>query len=106
MTAGAESEADLAPVTLRPDYSEAHPATLVSIRGAAPVRVCGDSWCRGRCGLPAMVIPAHGGRPEMRLHGSMVACGPVMQSWRVEWTGARIEAPAETWEYLRGRWWI
>lgn len=87
------------------DHGVDHLALLVAVHGAEPVRCCGYSWCRGKCGLPAFVIPAHGDMPELKAYSNMTACGPVMQRWRVEWQGPRVEAPSDTWEYLMGRWW-
>jgi len=55
--------------------------------------------------LPALIIPATKDRPEQKTHSSMVAYGRVMQPWRVEWKGAKIEIPAEHHEdFLRRVW--
>lgn len=53
--------------------------------------VCPDTWCSGKCGLPALVLKYR--EHEYKAHGSQVACGPVFQSFRVKaWTGEKIEA--------------
>ena len=74
--------------------SHKHLTVLVTWRpGEEPVRVCGESWCDGRCGYPAMVIPADTERSEHKMYSSMVAFGPVMQRWRLEWKARRSRRP-------------
>ena len=53
---------------------------------------CGDSWCGGQCGLPALVVAyeSEGSAWEVRARGSHVACGPVFAGFRVPWTGPKI----------------
>lgn len=62
-------------------------------------RYCGDSWCTGSCGLPALVVEG------LKVHSNMVACGRVLQSFRVEWVGEKIEAQTEDHEALKKAWW-
>lgn len=66
---------------------------------------CGESWCSGDCGLPALVLPATHERSERKAHSNMVAHGPVVQMWRVPWTGARVTVPEEFREWIEGQWW-
>jgi hypothetical protein len=55
--------------------------------GASPQRFCGDNWCTGDCGLPALIIPRQSFdcAPDRfaKASGSQVACGSVMQERRV-----------------------
>jgi hypothetical protein len=82
-----------------------HPA--IEVDGAM---YCGDSWCDGSCGLPALTItyedPDTGTR-EAKAHGAMVACGPVWQSFRVKWEGHKqpfkTSEPIE--QLLKMMWW-
>jgi hypothetical protein len=65
---------------------------------AEPQRFCDHSWCTGKCGLPALVMPpttAAVSLRERKAYSSMVACGAMMQAWRVEWTGEKVEVPEE-----------
>lgn len=87
---------------LRTTYCDGRPTLLVQFADEEPSSYCGDSWCNGVCGLPALVVP---GTPEMKAHSSMVAHGPVMQAWRVTWTGAKVEAPPEHHADLLKRYW-
>lgn len=71
-----------------------------------PRRFCGESWCGGTCELPALIIPATDDWPELKAYSSMVACGPVMQRWRVKWAGAKVEIPETYWpDFLKMMWW-
>lgn len=71
--------------------------------GATPEVYCGDNWCTGGCGLAALVMPGfHGG--TLKVSGSQVACGMLMQALRVEWTGPRVDVPQEHREDFLGRW--
>ena len=92
-----------------PVGSQSHKQLTVLVTwrpGEEPVRVCGESWCDGRCGYPAMVIPADTERSEHKMYSSMVVFGPVMQRWRLEWKGAKIEAPEEFRANLLKRVWL
>lgn len=55
-------------------------------------KFCGESWCSGSCGLPALVLKVqHNGREvELKTHSNMVAYGPVFQLFRVQWTGEKV----------------
>jgi len=85
--------------TLRTVYRDGHglhPDVLVQFQeDQEPIRCCGDSWCAGDCGLPALVIPATDDKPEFKTYSVMTAHGPVMQRWRLEWMGPRVEIPVE-----------
>jgi len=72
-------------------------------QGAEEQRFCGDTWCAGGCGLPALVIP---GEPEYKTHSAMVAFGPVMQPWRVNWIGEKVAVPEEHRADFMKRYWI
>lgn len=52
-------------------------------------KYCGESWCDGRCGLPALVLN-HSTEGEFKAHSNMVACGPVWQRFRVAWQGNKV----------------
>jgi hypothetical protein len=71
----------------------------------APVRYCGESWCTGACGLPALVIPAGDAAPEMKAYSDMTACGPTMQAWRVTWRGTKAEIPPQHHDAFRKMMW-
>ena len=77
--------------------------------GQPPQRFCGDNWCTGKCGLPALIIPwsSAGGRNYWaKASGSQVACGALMQGRRVEWTGATVEVPPEhRADFEKRLWW-
>lgn len=62
---------------------------------------CGDSWCTGGCGLPALVIGT-----EMKAYSNMTAMGPVMQSWRTKWEGPTEEVPKEHQSHFLQRYWM
>ncbi len=73
--------------------------------GGEELRVCGESWCDGACGLPALVIPASDGFAERKAYSSMVAHGPVFQSWRLIWKGPKVEVPTQHWADFAKRYW-
>lgn len=97
-------------VRIRTDYrpGQSHPDVLVVLVDGEPeLRFCGDSWCTGECGLPAAVLADIGdGRGERKMYSSMTACGPVMQSWRVKWTGERYVMPEKFREHLLKAYWL
>ncbi len=77
-----------------------------------PQRWCGDSWCRGSCGFPALVhvteIDHVHGPLVLKAHSAMVACGPVWQPFRVKWVGDCEPLPPELQELpdlLKLMWW-
>lgn len=89
------------------DYSGRHTALIVTMaEGVEPIRCCGDSWCTGKCGLPALCVPAGDGWPDCKAYGSQVACGMVVQPWRVTWTGNKVDVPEEQRSALRKKWWL
>lgn len=77
--------------------------------GDPPQRFCGDNWCTGACGLPALLITRTPvpGIPDLfsKASGSQVAHGRVMQAKRVAWRGARMEVPKEFREWFEERVW-
>ena len=88
------------------EHSAFHPVVRVTYtEGGVPRDYCGDSWCKGNCGLPALVIPAHDKYPEMKAYSNMVAAGHFMQAWRLGWTGAKVEVPQEHWVDFLRKWW-
>jgi hypothetical protein len=66
--------------------ADKHPTITESTSG---VVACGDSWCDGRCDLPALVLSTTD--EELRVFGSMVACGLVFQVFRRSWQGKKVE---------------
>ena len=93
-------------------YSERHEVTddLVLLVQYAPDqpprRYCGESWCTGSCGLPALVLNhPDDPRVEMKGYSRMVACGCMMQKWRVRWNGAKEQVPPEhVHDFLKRMW--
>lgn len=77
------------------------------VEAAEPVKFCGASWCSGRCGLPALVIPPCSDWPRgAKAYSDMVACGSMMQGWRVTWTGEMVEIPEEhRTDFAQRMWW-
>ncbi len=70
---------------LVPGFQDDHPTIEESTTG---VLACGDSWCTGKCGLPALILDNNG--RELKVYGAMTAIGPVVQAWRVEWAGKKV----------------
>ena len=70
-----------------PPVPSGHSIVVESTTG---IVACGDSWCRGGCGLPALVVEYEGN--QARAFGSQVACGPVLQGFRGRWDGERVHA--------------
>lgn len=67
---------------------------------------CGDSWCTGGCGLPLLRVHC----PEdptlhLRVFGSQVARGMVVQETRRAWKGVQLLLPEDVSTYLRRRIW-
>lgn len=96
-------------VETMPVQDRLHPVlSVVYVEGGPEIFGCGDSWCNGSgsCGLPAIVIPAKVGRREQKMYSSMTACGPLMQNWRVEWQGQKVEVPVEHQDDFQKRWWF
>jgi hypothetical protein len=82
--------------------------TLVRVtfeEGADPLEGCGDTWCVGDCGLPALII-RHPPGPALKAHSDSVATGHVMQRFRVKWTGTTIEIPEQFREHLLDAVWF
>lgn len=70
---------------------------------------CADTWCTGKCGLPALTLLLTNidGINDLKAHGSAVACGPVWQRFRVKWTGEKVFVPEflNQEELLKLMWW-
>ena len=85
-----------------------HPIIVVQYAPDQPEHhYCGDSWCTGeRCGLPALVLNhPDDPRVEMKTYSAMVACGYMMQRWRVTWKGAKEQVPSEhVRDFLKRMW--
>lgn len=88
-----------------------HLKLSVQFEKDGPVHTCcGDSWCVGDCGLPALVLSYYDpdlkkGR-ELKAYSNMVACGRVMQGWRGAWKGERVQIPAEHHaDFMKRMWW-
>jgi hypothetical protein len=103
-TLNAEERAKLGFVAL-PSACTYHPTVLVEWTAGVEEEFCGDSWCTGTCGLPAAILEATPSCRELKLHSNMVAAGPLMQSWRVTWTGKKRVIPAEYSAVLLKWWW-
>lgn len=66
---------------------------------------CGDTWCLGECGHPALVTTGHDGR-LWKVHGEQVACGLVMNKPLSEhWAGKVEEVTGTDAEWLNNAWW-
>jgi hypothetical protein len=69
------------------------------VEGGKEEIFCGDNWCTGGCGLPALIIPwpptPHDADRFSKASGSQVACGPLMQPKMVKWKGKRVLVPEE-----------
>ena len=80
-----------------------HSTVVVRLRGEEGSRtVCGDPWCTGNCGYPALVSPDR----QQRLCGPEVAIGPVLQPWRVKvWTGETEVLTPKQYEELKEQLW-
>jgi hypothetical protein len=92
----------------RKNFSGHNNIVVQYYEGDEPKLYCGDHWCRGRCGLPALVIPwTHGpDSGELKCGGNQVAVGAVAQGWRVEWEGTKVEMPEEYRQIvMRYMWW-
>lgn len=97
-----KGEKDEKPIRLIPGNMDTHPILDV-LRGGSTtaVRICAHSWCRGECGLPTMVSACG----TLRVHGTMVARGRILQPWRIPWLGERLSLTAEETAYLCDRFW-
>jgi hypothetical protein len=86
-----------------------HPVVeVVYAEKDSPKLFCGDTWCNGTCGFPALVLNQAG--RELKMRSSMVAMGRLMQEWRFAdgaagWKGARVELPEQHRETFLDRWW-
>lgn len=71
---------------------------------------CGDNWCTGWCGLPALIIPwphsPHDADRFSKASGNQVACGRLMQPTMVKWKGKRVLVPEEHREDFEKRWYL
>jgi hypothetical protein len=96
----------LRPVRLGMSFERAGPcSTIVATLDTGEVlRGCGFSWCDGRCEQPALTATLDG--KELRVFGSMVAIGSVLQEFRLPWVGTKLPLPAAAAEHLRGKLWL
>jgi hypothetical protein len=99
---------------IRDQYRERSIPKHISVRvtwadGESPHEFCGDNWCKGECGLAALVILAdpHDGQERFwKASGSQVAVGSVMQYFHVPWSGAKVEVPEQHRAHFRRlMWW-
>lgn len=88
-----------------PKGCEHHPAVVVEWSAKSQEEFCGDSWCKGECGLPAAVLEATATSRELKMHSDMVAAGPLMQPWHDTWHGKKRVIPEEHREDFTKRWW-
>lgn len=70
---------------------------------------CGDTWCNGWCGLPALIIPWPPTPTDpdrfSKASGPQVACGRLMQAKRVRrFMGERVLVPEEHRADFEERW--
>src|SRR5512143_289286 len=72
----------------------------------SPLKFCGDSWCSGKCNMPALIIPESDNMLEHKMYSNMTAFGQLMQPWRVKWIGEKIEIPEQYREELMKRYWM
>jgi hypothetical protein len=56
---------------------------------------CGETYCVGDCGLPALILPATEQCEERKARNSYGACCDVFDRRRVTWRGANVEVPEE-----------
>lgn len=71
-------------------HARFHPKIVAQFAPDEPEReFCGDSWCKGDCGLPAGVLVMPDGS-ELKMFSDMTAMGPVMQRFRNEWRGSKF----------------
>jgi hypothetical protein len=91
-----------------PNVGVYHPVVEVTFaEGEAPKAYCGDTHCRGKCGMTAAIIPATEETSELKMRSSMVAYGAVMQPWEhKDWQGTKEEIPEEYRESLRKLYWV
>lgn len=81
-----------------------HPVLFLRWEEGGPIhRYCGYTWCCGECGLPALVIEKDG--RKWKAHGTMAACGPVMNTLYGGWDGKIEHVPTEyEKEFFRKMW--
>ena len=91
--------------------SETRDRHVVVIEKMSGVVACGDGWCDGSCGWPALTIsfPEVNSDPKrLRAMGSQVAMGMVFQPFRGMWNGEVVEASlsgSQLSDVLRMMWW-
>lgn len=68
---------------------------------------CADSHCRGQCGLPGLFVQAldEGLSSRHKVHGSMAACGPVLQRKPWDGQGLVLMVTQERLQKLLKDWW-
>lgn len=88
---------------LRAGFAGPHATITESTTG---IVACGQTWCDGSCGLPALVLQHEG--VEYKARGEAVAVGRVFQPWPRSWAGSKVQAtlgPATIEQALRMMWW-
>ena len=82
---------------IRTIHDGLHNKVIVSYDGEwfEPQEYCGDSWCNGECGYPALVLKhhIHNQNLELKTHSNMVAYGQAFQEFRVKWIGEKVYIP-------------
>ena len=78
--------------------------------GERPELYCGDSWCDGRCGRPALTIRPSWSPKSYRAYGNQVAHGPLWQEFRRPWPGETVDILTlcpwlDADEAVRKTWW-
>lgn len=63
---------------------------------------CGGSWCDGTCGRPALTMVHDGQR--LRVFGSQVARGAVLQPFRRPWVGRTVTLPTTAADLIGAIW--
>ena len=74
---------------------------------------CAESHCQGQCGLPGLFVQAlseaESLAPDLasrhKVHGDMVACGPVLQRKPWDGQGLVLMVPQERLQKLIKDWW-
>lgn len=88
-------------------YNDAHwlHQDLLVRDNGVETRYCGDRYCPGKCGLPALVIPADGDGPEVVARGDAGAVCLVFEP-RSTWAGERVTVPEpECAKWRKVYWW-
>jgi len=67
---------------------------------------CAESHCQGQCGLPGLFVQAEDDLwTRHKVHGDMVACGPVLQRKPWDGQGLVLIVPQDRHQKLVKDWW-